>query len=69
MASSAVIVDLASAREQRMPHVCGPALCLICQHMWEAVAPLGTRWLECPQCHRMQGLLTYPLRLSNGRCS
>ena len=34
----------------RSPHMAGKAVCLSCAHSWEAVAPVGTLILECPEC-------------------
>ena len=31
-------------------HLTGQGFCLHCHHDWVAVAPLGTVWLECPEC-------------------
>ena len=37
------------------PHGQGPARCIGCRHNWQAVAPVGTVELECPECHTMKG--------------
>ena len=39
-------------------HVSGNALCLICDHKWIGVAPVGTHALECPSCHTLKGVFT-----------
>lgn len=49
------VVDLAAARAEREPHMSGKARCLDCKHEWIAVAPIGTRWLECPVCTLTRG--------------
>ncbi len=36
-------------------HMSGHALCVGCKHEWEAVAPLGTAWLTCPNCDTNKG--------------
>jgi DNA-directed RNA polymerase subunit RPC12/RpoP len=54
------IVDLAAAREERQPHWQGVARCVGCQHEWEAVAPMGTVWLECPECGMPKGHPKHP---------
>lgn len=41
------------------PHATGHAFCLGCDHTWEAVAPVGTQRLECPECHRRMGMFTF----------
>ena len=37
-------------------HLAGKAVCLHCQHTWEAVAPVGTTELECPSCSLLKGV-------------
>ena len=49
------VIDLAAAREEREPHLSGAAKCLACHHEWQAVAPVGTIWLECPACSLERG--------------
>lgn len=49
------IIDLSAEREARAEHLSGSAHCLDCGHKWEAVAPIETRWLECPGCHGERG--------------
>ena len=44
--------------EKTVPHLVGQAHCNQCQHKWEGVAPVGTIFLECPQCHTNKGLFT-----------
>jgi Zn finger protein HypA/HybF involved in hydrogenase expression len=39
------------------PHLVGKATCLACSHEWTAVAPIGTLWLECPECTLERGRL------------
>lgn len=52
---SAEVVSLAQHREENTPHNTGDARCLACGHKWIAVAPVGTDWLECSECHLMKG--------------
>lgn len=33
----------------------GAARCLDCRHEWQAVAPAGTLWLDCPACTLTRG--------------
>ena len=54
------IVDLAQARQERTPHVSGPARCLACKHEWVAVAPTGVTWMECPSCSLIRGRFVFP---------
>lgn len=49
------VVDLAAKRVEREPHLSGHARCLACGHRWAAVAPLGTVWMECPECSLRRG--------------
>jgi Zn finger protein HypA/HybF involved in hydrogenase expression len=48
--------------EEESPHLSGEAHCLICKKEWIAVCPIGTIWLECPDCHSMKGLMKYPVQ-------
>jgi predicted RNA-binding Zn-ribbon protein involved in translation (DUF1610 family) len=43
--------------QERHPHLVGEAKCLSCNHEWAAVAPIGTVWLECPECGLEKGRL------------
>lgn len=47
------VIDLQAHR----PHLSGEAKCLSCNHEWAAVAPIGTVWLECPECGLEKGRL------------
>lgn len=49
------VIDFEAARQAREPHMTGPARCLDCKHEWEASAPVGTVWLECPACSLERG--------------
>lgn len=57
-------IDIADAREARMPHKTGRAGCGSCGHQWQAVAPTDIRPgnLECPECHTFQGWFHDDLR-------
>lgn len=51
------------------PHLSGEAMCLVCQHKWVAVAPIGECSLECPECHTFRGVFTgNPLGEEHYRC-
>ncbi|WP_051261709.1 helix-turn-helix domain-containing protein [Desulfovibrio inopinatus] len=43
------------------PHVSGEAVCLNCKHEWISIAPVGTTWLECPNCGLHKGAGKYPV--------
>jgi hypothetical protein len=49
------VIDLSRARADREPRLSGKARCLACRHEWVAVAPVGTRWMECPSCTLERG--------------
>ena len=38
------------------PHYADASVCFSCWHKWVAVAPAGTMILECPACHKMNGI-------------
>jgi hypothetical protein len=40
-------------------YLSGRAYCFGCAHVWEAVAPVGTYLLECPNCHLEKGHFTF----------
>ena len=42
---------------QKPKWIRGQAHCLLCLREWIAVAPIGTPWLECPECHQMTGAI------------
>lgn len=42
-------------------HINGEAHCHSCGHTWEAVAPVGSVELQCPECNRMWGLFSTPI--------
>jgi hypothetical protein len=48
------------------PHMTGEARCLSCKHIWQAVAPIGATWLECPSCMLMRGRFIYPIEHNEG---
>lgn len=59
------IIDLRRAVKEQHGH--GEAFCLQCRHEWQAVAPVGTTQLECPECHTMKGLFRFPFAPSVGQ--
>ena len=38
------------------PCMTGPARCMCCGREWQAVAPTGVLFLECPECHTEKGV-------------
>lgn len=53
--------------DDKRPHLSGNAKCLGCGHIWVAVAPIGTIWLECPNCSSIKGRHIYPVERSVDR--
>ena len=45
------VIDIAA----HQPHLSGTVICAACGHEWEAVAPIGTVSLECPECGSYKG--------------
>jgi hypothetical protein len=43
----------------------GQASCITCRFVWQAVAPVGTVWLECPNCHAEKGHFDFPVHDSH----
>jgi ribosomal protein S27E len=60
------VVSFAAAKEERTPHWEGTAYCVGCQHEWQAVAPVGTMWIECPSCHLPKGTPKHPFGATQG---
>lgn len=52
--------------EEKDPHGVGEAFCMLCNHTWTAVAPIGTVQLECPECHTMKGHFKFEFSPSGG---
>lgn len=48
-------------REDDGPTLSGDAHCMACGRKWVAVCPIGTVWLECPECGSMKGLMNFPV--------
>lgn len=46
------VIDIRS----RQPHMTGHAVCLNCQHAWQAVSEIGCTQMECPDCGLMKGV-------------
>ncbi len=44
---------------EAQPHLQGEALCLHCNYVWQAVAPVGTLYLQCPTCELHKGVFNY----------
>jgi hypothetical protein len=47
--------------ERGEAHLSGEAICSACDKEWTAVAPVGTKELECPDCKTMKGLFKHHL--------
>lgn len=42
--------------DEKRPHLAGEAHCIQCGKEWAFVAPIGTVFLECPDCHVEKGI-------------
>lgn len=69
------VISLDDARAERQPHWMGTVHCVGCHHEWQAVAPIGDRWIDCPECGFPKGTPKYPfgaavgdLLLTCGKC-
>ena len=51
------VIDFLKSATHEESETCGrgEAFCLACASEWEAVAPVGTVELECPECHTHKG--------------
>ena len=58
------VIDLNARRPN--PHLQGKARCMACQREWQAVAPVGTVWLECPSCHGTRGVFLHAFDVDEG---
>ena len=45
----------------------GEAVCLQCDHQWQAVAPAGSHRLQCPACRTMKGLWRFEFAPPDGQ--
>ena len=55
------VIPLQPKIEEKNPHMTGDARCLACKHEWKAVSPIGTLWLECPNCTAEMGRYMAPV--------
>lgn len=58
------VIELRPAKVER--HLRGEAKCLTCKHEWDAVAPVGVSWLECPFCGLERGSFRYHVMAAEG---
>lgn len=56
-----MIIPFKREEEPDSPYLTGNARCMSCKHEWIAVSPIGTTWLECPECHAEKGRYQYPV--------
>jgi hypothetical protein len=59
------VINLQRYKEEQAPHMAGPAHCMCCKHEWAAVAPVGTVFLECPECLTEKGVFLMPVLRGN----
>ncbi len=63
------MTDIVNINDHRTnPHMTGEARCVGCGHAWEAIAPIGTTELECPECGCIKGLFQHACRPDRGEC-
>lgn len=55
-----VVPLFGTPEDQGVPTMTGEAFCILCDKEWVATAPVGTVWLECPDCHVQKGLFAFP---------
>lgn len=60
------VIDFAAAKKEREPHWTGTVRCVGCQHEWEGVAPIGTMWVDCPECGLPKGHPKHPFGAQEG---
>jgi len=48
-------MDNVVSLDDKRPHLGDDAICGSCKHEWNALAPVGTKELECPECSTMKG--------------
>ncbi len=53
MSSEVVLLD------KYRPRLEGWARCLACKHEWDAVVPIGSIWMVCPECSLERGRFVY----------
>lgn len=49
--------------ERKLPereYLLGEAICTTCRHTWAAMVPMGSVWLECPDCGAHAGRFRMP---------
>ena len=49
-------MGVVAAIDDFRPHLSGIARCLNCKHEHVAVAPVGTLWMECPECGLLRAI-------------
>lgn len=54
------VISFAEAKAERQPHWTGRCKCVGCGHEWEAVAPIGKMWVDCPCCNLPKGTPKFP---------
>lgn len=54
---STEVIDI----NERRPYLSGMVQCMHCGHKHVAVAPVGTHWQECPECHTMMAVWVNPI--------
>lgn len=54
-------------KEDEGPFAQGEVFCIGCNHVWQAVAPVGTTQLECPGCGASKGRWRFEFAPNEGQ--
>lgn len=49
------------SKEETEETIAGPAVCMHCGYEWATEEPVGTLWLECPNCELDKGVFKGPV--------
>jgi hypothetical protein len=60
------VVDLQEFKHEHSAHLSGECSCMLCRHKWVGVAPVGTTWLQCPNCHSEKGYFLHEVQPPEG---
>lgn len=61
------VIDLRKFKEEHSPHIQGRVKCINCKHEWQGVAPVGTTWVECPECGSRKACFYYDVAPNAGQ--
>lgn len=55
------VIYINNVEDTNDAHIQGEVLCTSCGKEWIGVVPVGTKELECPECHTMKGVFKHHL--------